>query len=127
MDRRQEIESIIIGTLLNSDNDTDYIRSCKSCVTADMFKDERHSAIFSAIMRMSNSGIKSINPLDVVKYDKSMMELAYYMCHLSIDYHFEYKKVVYNENQYLYCERPKYTTVKFDDYISRLVSFAFGG
>ena len=50
MTRRQEIENIIIGTLLST-FDTDWFADCRYCITTDMFADERNAMIYSAICK----------------------------------------------------------------------------
>lgn len=129
MTRRQEIENIIIGTILNNYCGEDYFSDCKSCITANMFSDERNRMIYNKAIEMRNAGHLNITPFDVVKYDTAMFELAPYMCELSVYWYFLSKKVDYNERQWLWSlshdYKPRYTEVTFSDYVNRFIQIVF--
>lgn len=127
MNRRQEIESIIIGTILNSFNGDDYLINCKSCITADMFSDERNKVIYSKAIEMSKSGLKEITPQTMLQYDSDMTSLLPYILDLATDWNFVVKKAEYNSNVYYtdHSKTPRYTMVKFDDYITRFIKLVF--
>lgn len=124
MTRRQEIENIIIGTLLNT-FDTDWLADCSYCITADMFTDERNAAIYSAIIEYRKTDDKSITPYHLCKFDKELLPLAGYMVELAGDYYFLAKKVDYNERVWIArqidCKRYRYTDVKFTDYVEKFL------
>lgn len=124
MTRRQEIENIIIGTLLNT-FDTDWFADCGYCITADMFKDERSIKIYSAICEYRKTGDKIITPYHLCEFDNDLLSLAGYIAELAGDYYFLAKKVNYNEKVWLArqieSKRYRYTEVKFTDYVGRFL------
>jgi hypothetical protein len=126
MTRREELERIIIGTLLNSFGDANWYDSCKSCITEGMFSDERNRRIYSTIQRMKKDIFSDITPLDVINYDPSLSDLSVYMCELAGDWYFEIKKYYYNRKLlYSNVPNPKLTRVTFQDYITRFVTLVF--
>lgn len=129
MDRREQIENIIIGTLLNSDENNDFFESVKYCVTSDMFSDSRRSKIFDLIKEMNSKGIKRTYPDAIYDYcnQKLSKEQLSYLLELAIDWHFLMKKVEYNERVWMSNSNihKRYTSVTFDDYVSRFVKMAF--
>lgn len=124
MTRRQEIENIIIGTLLNT-FDTDWFADCRYCITADMFSDEINAKIYSAICEYRKTSNKIITPYHLCSFDKNLLSLAAYMAGLAVDYYFLVKKVNYNESVWLLREfngeRYRYTDVKFSDYVGKFL------
>ena len=124
MTRRQEIENIIIGTLLST-FDTDWFADCRYCITTDMFADERNAMIYSAICKYRKAGNFRITVYDLCLFDDSLLPLAAYMVNLSINCDFFIKKVRYNNNVWrsrhstgkLY----RYTDVKFSDYVGKFL------
>lgn len=129
MTRRQEIEKIIIGTLLNT-FDTDWFADCSYCITADMFTDERNAAIYSAIIEYRKTDDKSITPYHLCELDKELLPLAGYMLDLTGDYYFLAKKVDYNESVWIARlidgKRYRYTDVKFTDYVAKFLEMVIG-
>lgn len=124
MTRRQEIENIIIGTLLNT-FDTDWFADCSYCITADMFTDERNARIYSSIIEYRKTGDKSITPYHLCEFDNDLLSIAVYMEELAGDYYFLAKKVDYNESVWLVRQiegkRYRYTDVKFTDYVVKFL------
>lgn len=124
MTRRQEIENIIIGTLLNT-FDTDWFADCSYCITADMFTYERNARIYSAICEYRKIADKPITPYHLCEFDNDLLSLAGYMADLVEDYYFLVKKVNYNENAWLARQiegkHYRYTDVKFTDYVSKFL------
>ena len=124
MTRRQEIENIIIGTLLNT-FDTDWLADCSYCITADMFTDERNAAIYSAIIEYRKTGDKTITPYHLCEFDNDLFSLAVYMTELSINCCFFVKKVYYNERVWIARtfegKRCRYTDIKFSDYVVKFL------
>ena len=99
MDRREQIERIIIGTILNSVIGNDYMKDCRSCITADMFRDERHKRIYSDVLFMKDTGYVDISPKDLLDFDSSLVDLTSYMCELATEEYFEIKNCnVYNND-----------------------------
>lgn len=124
MTRRQEIENIIIGTLLNT-FDTDWFADCSYCITADMFMDERNIKIYSAICEYRKTGDKVITPYNLCKFNNDLLSLAGYIVGLAGDYYFLANKVNYNEKVWfarqIEGKRYRYTDVKFTDYVGRFL------
>ena len=117
MTRRQEIENIIIGTLLST-FDTDWFADCCYCITTDMFKDVRNAKIYSAVCEYRNFRITAY---DLCIFDNSLFPLASYMVNLAINFDFFIKKVNYNRKVWRSRQSTgklyKYTDVKFSDYV----------
>ena len=126
MSRKQEIENIIIGTLLCSTEDDNFFRSCRSSVNERMFSDEVNRRIFRMVVEMNAQGMAEVNPLTVYeRYGKAVEDICYRMCELSSQYSFLHRKTQYNERQFLlyhgYGQEPNYTNVTFDDYVNRFI------
>lgn len=124
MTRRQEIENIIIGTLLNT-FDTDWFADCRYCITSDMFTDNRNAKVYSTIIEYRKVGDNAISPYHLCEFNKELYPLAAYMADLATNYYFLVKKVVYNENVWLARQiegkRYRYTDVKFTDYVAKFL------
>lgn len=126
MDRREQIERIIIGTILNSVIGNDYMKDCRSCITADMFRDERHKRIYSDVLFMKDTGYVDISPKDLLDFDSSLVDLTSYMCELATEEYFEIKKFYYNRRlSYQDTTRPNYTRVTFGDYITKFIQLVY--
>lgn len=130
MSRREEIERIIIGTLLSSDSNDNYYLDCKCSITSDMFADKRNQRLFDMVAEMNGEGIEATNPYNIyMKYGDKVNDLLYYMCENATDYSFLHKKVMYNERQWLAYiatgRRPQYTSVNFEDYVNRFITLVF--
>ena len=124
MTRQQEIENIIIGTLLNT-FDTDWFADCSYCITANMFKDERNAKIYSVICEYRKTGDKAITPHHLCEFHSDLLPLAGYMAELATCCYFLVKKVIYNENikiaRLVYGKRYRYTDIKFVDYVAKFL------
>lgn len=124
MSRLQEIENIIIGTLLNS-FDIDWLVKCSFCITADMFKDNRNSKVYSAILEFRKTGKTEITPLNLYSFDESLFPLISHMITLATDCYFLVKKLNYNENvrlaRYFLGKQYRYTDVSFTDYVNKFI------
>ena len=57
MDRRQQLENIIIGTLLESTWRHNYFDDVKCLVSVDMFRDETNKRIYGLIWEMNSRGM----------------------------------------------------------------------
>ena len=127
---RQELENIIIGTLLCSTEDDNFFRSCRSSVNERMFSDEVNRRLYIIVSEMYESGRRDINPLTIMEtYGEKAEDIMVRMVELSTDFDFMHMKTMYNERQYLifagYGIEPKYTNVQFTDYINRFISLVF--
>lgn len=120
MDRRQKIENIIIGTLLESKGDYNYFDDCRS-LTPDMFLDEVNKRIFTLIVEMNMQGKVKTTPCDIFEeYGEKVMDIVPRMCELVTDFSFIHLKVEYNERQYLH-NSIGLTDVSFTDYVNRFM------
>lgn len=124
MTRRKEIESIIIGTLLNT-FETDWFADCSYCITADMFMEERNAKIYSVICEYRNTGDKVITPIHLFEFDDKLFPLLEYMSNLAVDFYFLVKKIKFNERvrlaKLIEGKQYRYTDVKFSDYVSKFI------
>lgn len=130
MNRAQEIENIIIGTLLCSTEEENYFDSCRNCVTDDMFMDSVNRSIFRMVSEMNSKGMRRVNPLTLLNtFGARCSDICYRMCELSVNYSFLHRKTQYNERQFLlwagYGMKPQYTDVSFDDYVTCFLNNAY--
>ena len=114
MSRAQQIENIIVGSLVC--DFTEHWPAVRCCITEEMMQDEFNRKIFKRIKDLS-SNKESINVTTVAR-GFSVEELSKLFT-LTNDYDFNTKKWEYNEAAYLY--GGSYTTVSFDDYISTFI------
>lgn len=129
MTRSQEIENIIIGTLLNSFDTDDWFMDCAICITVDMFEDSRNAKIYSTIAAMHKVGLNMTTPIDVFEFgNEETKSFVDYMVELASNYHYLVKKCYYNESVWIERmingKRYRYTEVKFSDYVSKFVQNA---
>lgn len=130
MTRRQEVENIIIGTLLSSDSQDNFFESCRCCITEDMFSDEVNRRLFRMVSEMNKAGNPETDPYSILMtYGDEVKDIVYRMCELSCEFSFLHKKTQYNERQFLiwvsYGFKPNYTHVTFDDYVNRFIQLVF--
>lgn len=126
MGRREQIENIVIGTLLNSDSHHDYFTEVRSVVSPDMFSDSRRASIFRMVAAMNAKGEMRTWPDAVVaRFPETGAELAAYMVELASEWHFLAKKVRLNEWAWLSGQNTR-TNVSFSDYVKRFVQLAYG-
>ena len=130
MTRREEIENIIIGTLLCSDYSVNYYESCRCCITPDMFSDDTNRRIYEIVVEMNANGIIEVSPYTIyTTYGDKVRDMICRMCELATDYSFLHMKTQYNEMMFVRWHllgiRPRYTDVKFDDYVNRFIQLVF--
>lgn len=129
MNRRKELENIIIGTLLESTEDENYFIDCRSCVTEDMFLDEVNRRLYGIISEMNNGGNQDTRPSSILQaYGASVADIVATMCELCTEYSFINKKMMHNEWEYLdYLDgkKPEYTKVQFSDYVNGFIKMVF--
>ena len=65
MERRQKLEKIIIGTLLESTWRYNYFDDVKCLISEDMFRDEVNRRIFVLIREMNANGKIDTTPADI--------------------------------------------------------------
>lgn len=128
MDRRDTIESIVIGSLLN-DFDGEYFHSCKAIIMAEMFRNGKYGEWYQMISDMRHDGYQDTTPLDLMEFNgwKTINDDVTAMLEVSREYDFLTKKTLYNEsiklNQGLTHKPLTYTT--FDDYVNRFIQLAY--
>lgn len=116
MSRKQEIENIIIGTLINGYDE--YWDSVKYCITPNMISDDLNRRLFKEM----SAGSKNLVELSHGKTDEETLRIV----DLAADCDFDWKKWLYNSRQHWFGNPPKYTDVTFDDYVSRFVKLYYG-
>lgn len=90
---RNDIEGIVLGTILNDSGDDGFMRSCRMSLRRELFRDKRNAFIFGILDMMYMEGITSTTPYDVVVYAESkgikygnLQEFLLYMCGLTKNY-----------------------------------------
>lgn len=129
MDRREKLENIIIGTLLESNTERNFFDDCH-VLTPDMFRDDVNRRVFVLVSEMNRNGKVNTTPCDVFEeYGEKVMDIVPRMCELVTNYSFIYLKTKYNEERYLMYEfygiEAKYTDVCFGDYVKRFIKVVF--
>lgn len=129
MERRQQLENIVIGTLLESTEYHNYYDEVKSSVVPEMFQNETNRRIFRLIAEMNAKGKADTTPCDIFnEYGESVVDIAADMCDLCTDFSFIHLKMDYNERHFLASvmfgvEQMK-TDVQFEDYVNQFIKFA---
>lgn len=126
MTRREKIENIIIGTLLESTDEENYFDDCRSSLTEDMFLDETNRRIFSLVAEMNAKGKHRTDPCSIFEeYGEKVLDLCPVMADKMVEYSFIHLKTQYNEGQYImeqsYGIEARYTNVQFVDYVRQLI------
>lgn len=129
MSRRQYIENIIIGTLLESNEERNYFDDCKFLISQDMFLDDANRRIFAIIKEMNCRGKVCTDPCTILKeYGTEVLDLSCRMVDLCTDYSFIHKKTQYNEARFIAsCSTGiEYgrTDVEFSDYVHQFLKLA---
>ena len=120
MDRRQKIENIIVGTLLESKGIENYFDDCRNLIP-DMFMDEANSRIFMLVSEMNRNGKVKTTPCDLFEeYGEKVADIVPRMCELVNDFSFIHLKAEYNERQY-WQQSIGPTDVSFTDYVNRFM------
>lgn len=110
MSRKKQIEDIVIATLIN--NKDKYWPSVRCCLTPDMFTGINR-CLYEDMMNGMSMDLLSLND----RYPDDISEIV----GISIDDDFDYKIWEYNFVQRVFSQRPKYSLVTFDDYITKLI------
>lgn len=126
MTRREKLEKIILGTLLDSDSQKNYFTECRCCITADMFSDEIGRRIYTIISDMNAKGMAETDPNTIFKtYGKDVVDILPDILDLVVDYSFVHLKMEYNERLFrcscLTGLESDYTDVSFTDYINQFL------
>ena len=77
MNRREKLERIIIGTLLESREGRNFYDDCRSLVTADMFGNDVCRKIYGFVQDMNRNGKEDTTPLAILdEYGADAMALS---------------------------------------------------
>lgn len=125
MNRRQELENIIIGTLLESNEERNYFDDCRM-LTPDMFLDDSNRHIFLLIQDMNGRGKVCTDPCTIFKeYGAAVSDLLGRMVALCVEYSFIHLKTQYNERQFIQSctdgKERKQTDIQFEDYVNQFL------
>lgn len=130
MSRREYIEKIIIGTLLESKGYENWYDDCRCSVSADMFRDATNRRIFELVADMNAMGKTETTPCDIMQeYGAEVMDIACDMVDLCTEYSFIHLKTKYNEERYienmLFGSNHQATNVEFVDYVKKFVQLSY--
>lgn len=128
--KRERLENIIIGTLLESTVDDNYYMDCRCCVTEDMFMDATNRRIYHYVAEMQAGGKSATRPSDIfAEYGAEVVDILADMMDKVGNYSFMYLKWLINEGSYLYQMntgvRAKCTDVRFSEYVDAFVKMYF--
>lgn len=123
MTKKQRLEKIIIGTLLDNNN---HYEACRCCVIQDMFSNPTLARIYGLIVQMRNEGAKLTDPYSIYeRYGEQVADIVGEMCSLCQEYSFEFMKLRYNECKWfehlIYCVPQVVTSVSFEYYVSEFL------
>ena len=124
MTKRQRLEKIIIGTLLDISNHYEDVRGY---ITEDMFSDSTCRRIYGMIVQMRNEGFALTDPNSIFqRYGEQVTDILTTMCELCTNYSFEYMKIRFNEEAFL-CNHllgTNYptTNVEFSVYVKEFIN-----
>ncbi len=127
MKRTEQIEKIIIGTILNTTDGFSWMDSVRYCITPDMIKDEKRKKIYSLAVKLYDCGSSEFTPKDIldycllnkIEYDDILDE----MLGLAASYYYMSKKVSMIVRYSFIGKVMK--PVKFDDYVTRFILNTF--
>lgn len=130
MNRRHQLENIIIGTLLESNGERNYFEDCRSILTGDMFQDETNRRIYGLVSDMNRKGKVNTDPCSIFdEYGADVLDIVADMTQLCTEWSFVYLKTLYNERCFICSctDGIKYqrTCVEFVDYVKQFVSFVY--
>ena len=127
MTRQQQLENIIIGTLLESTEDKNFFDDCRCVLTADMFINETNRRIYKIVSDMNRNGKAATDPCSIFEeYGEAVADIAADMVELCTDYSFIHLKTQYNEQQFINAaligEDYKRSNVQFSDYVRQFIT-----
>lgn len=125
MSRRQQLENIIIGTLLESTWRHNYYDDVKSLITADMIEDDFNRRIFVLISEMNAKGMKETTPCDIFReYRAGVIDILPVMCDLCAEFSFIHLNTKYRELCFLNgCKGRREVT--FNDYVNQFIVMSY--
>lgn len=130
MNRRQQLENILIGTLLESTEERNFYLECCCMVTEDMIQDGANTRIYHIIADMNAKGMQDTRPTTIFEtYGDSVIDLLPDMTERCANDSIIEKKMQYNKVEYLkaYNEdrAPRYTDVDFTVYVTEFLKFVY--
>lgn len=125
MERRQKLENIIIGTLLESTWRYNYFDDVKCLISEDMFRDEVNRRIFGLIREMNANGKIDTTPADIFEeYGAKVLDIVTQIVDLCTDYSFIHLNMRYRETCFLSgCQTKR--NVTFSDYVNQFVMMSY--
>lgn len=129
MTRREQLENIIIGTLLESNEMRNYFDDCR-CLSPDMFLNVTNRRIFGYVREMNLKGKVCTDPCSILEeYGEAVVDIAADMCDVCTDYSFIHLKMDYNERHFLasvaYGVEQTRTDVEFVDYVKQFIKLVY--
>lgn len=125
MDRRQQLENIIIGTLLESTSQRNYFDDVKCLVSADMILNETNRRIYGLIWEMNAKGMEDTRPSDIfAEYGADVADICADMCGLCTDFSFIHLNTKYREECFLSGRRSR-KDVTFSDYVNQFIILSY--
>ena len=130
MSRRQQLENIIIGTLLESNDERNYFDDCKCLVSQDMFLNEVNRRIYGLVWEMNAKGMACTDPLSIFnEYGEKVVDICADMIEVCTNYSFIHLKTEYNERRFISSciSGTDYvrTNVQFIDYVKQFVNLVY--
>ena len=123
MNRRKELEHIIVGTLLG--DFTEYYPVCRNFLASDMFEDDEMRSLYRTMEELNNEGKDVDVPAIVERQDIFIGQDVARLCALATFGSFQHKKVNYNMDVELFGkDGDRKTSVRFEDYVNRLYLMA---
>lgn len=125
MERRQKLENIIIGTLLESTWRYNYFDDVKCLISEYMFRDEVNRRIFGLIREMNANGKIDTTPADIfAEYSAKVLDIVTQIVDLCTDYSFIHLNMRYRETCFLSgCQTKR--NVTFNDYVNQFVMMSY--
>lgn len=130
MNRRQQLENILIGTLLESTEERNFYLECCCMVTEDMIQDGANRRIYHIIAEMNAKGMQDTRPTTIFEtYGDSVIDLLPDMTERCANDSIIEKKMQYNKVEHLksYNEdrAPRYTDVDFTVYVTEFLKYVY--
>ena len=130
MSRRDYLEKIIIGTLLESDGERNYFDDCRCVISQDMFKDDVCRRLYGYIVAMNNEGKTDTRPSTIFElYGSEVIDIVADIVELCTDYSFIHLKTEYNEKRYIAHVATGIiygrTDVQFADYVTQFLKLSY--
>ena len=87
---RNKLEGIVLGTILNDFGKDGFMQTNKMSLRKELFTNKKNAFVFGILESMSNDGLASMTPYDVLEYANekgikygNAVNFASYMCDLA--------------------------------------------